>query len=107
MTSDPAEQIGERSMKAWNDLGQWMARRPMQMIGTILGLVLTVILVYSALQTKTNEVDISNIQKVFCSAEDTPGPQQRENCQKLLDQLLKNPTPQQTARLREIVEEAP
>lgn len=84
----------------WLKVGDFFKSRPMTIIGVVLGAMifagsLGVVLV----RQETTNVKVKEIRNAFCNGEN-PNPQK---CQKLFDALLKNPTPDQAKRLKEIV----
>ena len=82
--------------KLWRRLGRAFAHRPAAIIFTFLGLLIAATFVIG-IQTYQHEQEIEQIQSGFC--QDNP-----ERCSVLLDALLDNPTAEQRARIRKIVE---
>lgn len=93
----------------WLRLSGYFGGRPIQICGILAGaLILIILLFYSAANTTKNTVTLRDIQNAFCNGDaEVYTKDQEENCQKLLEQLLKNPTPEQRDRLRELVKETP
>jgi hypothetical protein len=95
--------------RMWERAGLWFARRPVMVIGTLLGAVLFATLM-GILIFKQNKqaTSLHEVQSVFCNgAIEVPTPEQAVNCQRLFDQLLRDPTEAQAVRLREIIKETP
>jgi len=92
----------------WETLGHYFGRRPIQVVGIIIGSVLVIgLLAYSSITSTRNTTELERVQAAFCNGDAPYNSAQQQNCRKLLDQLLKNPSPEQAKRLREIVKEQP
>lgn len=92
----------------WESAGHYFGHRPIQVIGIIIGSVLVIaLLAYSSITSTNNSSQLDEVQAAFCNGSATYNTTQQHNCRQLLDQLLKNPTPEQARRLREIVKETP
>lgn len=90
----------------WERGGHYLGHRPAQIVGIFLGgTILIVLLAYSSLTANSNEHRIEKIQSAFCNGSAVYSTIEQKNCRHLLDQLLKNPTPEQARRLRELVKE--
>lgn len=90
----------------WEALGRYFGHRPLQMIGLFVGAAVVIVaLAFSSISTVHNSGRINKVQAAFCNGDAKFNSTQKMNCRKLLDQLLKNPTPEQARRLREIVKE--
>lgn len=96
----------ERLVDLWENCGRYLGHRPAQIIGIILGgAILIGLLGYSSVTATSNTTHIENIQNAFCNGNLTDTVEQQRNCRQLLDRLLKDPTPEQAKRLRELVKE--
>lgn len=92
----------------WEATGEWFRRRPVAIIGTLTGAMIFCVLIgYLFVNQNTNQADIRQVQSAFCNGSAPYDTQTEINCRHLLDQLLKNPTPAQAERLRDIVRESP
>lgn len=89
----------------WEKCGRWLGHRPAQIIFMLSALVATVLVLLSLATAFHNKASIEDIQAAFCNGGQNYDAQQRENCHKLLTQLLKDPTPEQKARIRQIATE--
>lgn len=98
-------QLIDQFAKVRDAIANYFANRPMQIVGTLAGAALFIGILATSLSA-SNRADLSEVRAAFCNGDVTYNEAQRENCQKLLDQLLKNPTPDQARRLREIVKES-
>lgn len=92
----------DRCGHKWEAMGKYMMHRSGTVIGLMLSLIVVVVIAFS---TRQNTTDINEIQGKFCNGNVAEKYDRVENCQKLLDNLLRNPTPRQAIRLRQIVEE--
>ena len=89
----------------WVKAGKILGHRPAQFLLYLLGAVLvSIALTYSLVTTNENNNDLASIKAAFCNSAEDPN-KQIHQCQKLFDQLLAHPTPQQAKRLRQIIQE--
>lgn len=87
----------------WEWLSECFARRPMFILAL---LVSAVIVVMSAVIFVKTASEVSNVSSAFCNGQkEVFDKRQRENCRALFDQLLKDPSPAQKRRIREIARE--
>jgi hypothetical protein len=93
----------DKASRIWERFGRYFAHRPAQICGLLLGCLILVIVIAVSSITFNNRKDISQIKHAFCNNSGPYTQHERAACQHLLDQLLKNPTPEQARRLREIV----
>lgn len=100
------ERIFERGAICWKWLQKSLHDRPVQFFMYLTSsFTVAVILGWSLLATNENQSDINTVKLALCNSVGSPDMSlhQRKQCQELFDRLLKNPTPQQVKRLREIV----
>lgn len=97
--------------RLWSWLGDQFKRRPLAVVGLLLGALLVSLFLYQQTQVENkvnkNTSSIHAVQKAFCNGSAPYTPMVERNCHKLLDQLLRNPTTEQAERLREIIKENP
>ena len=92
----------------WLWLGDQFRRRPVAVTGMLLGAVIFVgVFSYVLWEQDHTNAKIRAVQSAFCNGKAPYTKAIEENCHKLLDQLLRNPTTEQADRLREIVKESP
>lgn len=105
---DRSSPLMDRLTTCWQWLGRLFERRPLAVILVVVGALAfagfmgAILVKQDRQQTRLNDV-----QRAFCNGDAPYNKTQQENCRKLLDQLLENPTAEQAAKLRKIVKEAP
>jgi hypothetical protein len=97
----------DRLAAAWLWVGERFRRRPIAVVGLILGAVIFASgITYVLIEQNNTENDIRKVQDVICNNSGPYTARVQKNCHHLLDQLLKNPTPQQAKRLKQIIKES-
>jgi len=98
----------EKLAAVWVWVGNHFKRRPVAVVGFVLGAVLFASAMgYLLIEQNSNANDIHKVQEVICNSSGPYTEQIEANCRHLLDQLLKHPTPQQAERLKQIIKETP
>lgn len=107
MTSDGEQRsLLEEAARLWTWVRKILYERPFQFIGYLLAAAtLVVVLGYSLATSYENNNVIDQFQNALCRGDMPYTPAERVRCRNLLNQLLKDPSPQQRERLREIVKE--
>lgn len=84
----------------WEKLSEFMRRRPVFMLAMIVSMAIVTL---AAITFATTAKEVSSVSGAFCNGqkEEFDAKQQR-NCRALLDQLLKDPSPEQKQRIKEI-----
>lgn len=97
----------DRLANCWKWMSGVMRDRPVQLTLYAVGVVLLAIaLTASLVKSHNNEVNIGAIKSVLCAQVPGQSPADRtRDCQRLLDELLRNPTPEQARRLRQIIKD--
>lgn len=84
-------------------LAEFMHRRPVFVLAV---LVSSIIVAIAAVTFATTAKEVSSVSNAFCNGQKEQFDEmQRRNCRSLLDQLLKDPSPQQKERIKEIARE--
>lgn len=100
------DRLLDNGAKLWIRVRTVLAERPAQFIGYMLGsLALLFVGGYLLTTSYTNNNELDKIQRSFCKGDARYTQEVEKRCHRLLDQLLRNPTPTQTERLREIVKD--
>lgn len=87
-------------VNCWNGLREYAKRRQVMFTGLILGTVLFIASQSYLLSTQpVQQHDINELKSSLCAFRNSSPPR----CQLLLDQLLRNATPDQKNRITEIV----
>jgi hypothetical protein len=106
---DDRHPVIERFARWWEVCGEWLKHRPAQVGLIIVGLAATVLVLLAVAASLSAKTDVGEVRENFCNGQNiAPSSEiQSKNCQKLLDKLLKNPTPAQRKRIQEIARETP
>lgn len=84
----------------WEWLSDCFSRRPMFVLALLVSAVIVLLSAVTFVKTASEVSDVSN---AFCNGQKhTFDARQQRNCRALLDQLLRDPTPEQRLRIREI-----
>ena len=87
----------------YEKLANFMHRRPIFILAII---VSSVIVAISAVTFATTAHEVSTVSNAFCNGQKKEfDEQQMRNCRALLDQLLKDPSPAQRERIKQIARE--
>lgn len=91
--------------ECWIWLGAQFRRRPLATLGVVIGCLLFVALgLYTYHEADQANKHAQEISRAFCNGRARKfTPEIRTNCRALLTQLLRDPSSEQVARLREIV----
>lgn len=97
----------DRLSIAWLWLGHTFGVRPATVIGIVLGaLIFASGITYNLVKTDNNTKQLEQIQHSFCNGGAQYTPIVEARCRDLLDQLLRNPAPEQIDRLKELVRDS-
>lgn len=94
--------------RIWERCGDWFGHRPIAVIGTLLGAIIFAgAMGFVIVRQNDQQTHIEQVQSAFCNerVDSVTSAQQEANCRDLLNRLLKNPTPEQARRLRQIIQE--
>jgi len=84
----------------WEAMGEFFKRKPMFVLAII---VSSVIVALAAITFATTAKEVSDVSNAFCNGQKRDfDDQQKRNCRALFDQLLKDPSPEQKQRIKEI-----
>lgn len=99
----------ERLAAAWLWIGNCFKRRPIAVVGFILGAVIFAgTASYILVNQNHNTSRIEKVQDVLCGGKEKVITKKvQANCQHLLDRLLEHPTQEQADRLKQIIKETP
>ena len=87
----------------WERIGAFMHRRPTFILAII---VSCVIVTLAAITVATTAKEVDTVTSAFCNGQKKKFDQQQmRNCRALLDQLLKDPSPEQRERIKQIARE--
>jgi hypothetical protein len=94
---------------AWLWIGDRFRRRPIAVVGFLLGAVIFAgATSYILVQQNHNASRIEKVQDVLCGGKEKVITKKvQANCQRLLDRLLEHPTQEQADRLKQIIKENP
>lgn len=88
--------------KLWLRAGSLFEARPATLIGVTVGaIIFACALTYVLVKQETTQHQLDSVTSAFCNGQNPD----TAKCRKLLDALLRNPTPAQAAHLRQIVKE--
>ena len=111
MMAHPEQQqhpVLDRVGDIWERTGGYVGERPLQVIGALVASIIVIIVLGLVVATTSNRADINDIRDALCGApHETYSVARKAQCQRLLSNLLDNPTPAQRERLRIIVKGTP